>query len=67
MTEESFLESVSPLFDHDYFYFVEGENPTFGEFNYSRAYINFLNMDDVFNFTSKFDEYVFLDNAGMHS
>lgn len=66
MTEQSFLESVSPLFDHDYFYFIEGENPSFGEFNYSRAYINFLNMDDVFNFTSKFDDYVFLDNTGMY-
>ncbi|KAK7603435.1 hypothetical protein V9T40_003434 [Parthenolecanium corni] len=65
MTEQSFLESVSPLFDHDYFYFIEGENPSFGEFNYSRAYINFLNMDDVFNFTSKFDDYVFLDNTGQ--
>jgi regulator of nonsense transcripts 3 len=61
MTEESFLEHISPLFDHDYFYFVRGE-PT--DHNFSRAYINFVNLEDVFTFTQKFDDYVFIDNAG---
>lgn len=64
MTEQSFLEHVSPLFEQDYFYFVQGENHSFGENNFSRAYINFVNVDDVFTFTSKFDDYVFLDDTG---
>lgn len=65
MTEQSFLEHVSPLFEQDYFYFVQGENHSFGENNFSRAYINFVNVDDVFTFTSKFDDYVFLDDTGQ--
>lgn len=65
MTEQAFLEYVSPLFEHDYFYFVQGENPSFGENNFSRAYINFLNVEDVFTFTMKFDDYVFLDDTGI--
>ncbi len=64
MTEESFMQHVSPLFEHDYFYFVQGENPSFGDHNYSRAYINFVTLEDVFTFTKKFDDYVFLDDSG---
>lgn len=64
MTEESFLEHVAPLFDHDYFCFVQAENPSFGEHNYSRAYLNFTKVEDVFTFTSKFDDYIFLDDSG---
>lgn len=64
MTEESFLECISPLFEHDYFYYVQDENPSFGDHSYSRAYINFVNVDDVFTFTMKFDDYVFIDESG---
>lgn len=61
MTEESFLEHVSPLFEHDYFYYVRGE---YGDHHFSRAYINFINVEDVLTFTQKFDDYVFIDGAG---
>lgn len=63
MTEETFLDQISPLPDHDYFYYVKGVHhigvPTF-----SRAYINFVNQEDIFHFQEKFDGYVFLDQAG---
>ncbi len=29
-----------------------------------RAYINFLNEEEVFTFTNKFDGYVFVDDRG---
>lgn len=63
MTEEEFLEQISPLPENDFFYFVKGEQhigvPTF-----SRAYINFLHLDEIFTFQEKFDGYVFLDQKG---
>ena len=63
MTEEVFLEQISPLPENDFFYFVKGEQhlgvPTF-----SRAYINFLNLEEIFTFQDKFDGYVFLDQKG---
>nr|CAG4648600.1 EOG090X04G9 [Polyphemus pediculus] len=63
MTEEVFLEQISPIPENDYFYFVKGEYyvgvPTF-----SRAYINFVNQEDIFTFQDKFDGYVFLDQRG---
>ncbi len=31
---------------------------------FSRAYINFLNQEDIFTFQDKFDGYVFLDQKG---
>lgn len=63
MTEEVFLEQISPLPENDYFYYVKGEQhlgvPTF-----SRAYINFVNLEEIFTFQDKFDGYVFLDQKG---
>lgn len=63
MTEEIFLEQISPLPDNDFFYFVKGEQQ-FGVPTFSRAYINFLNLDEIFTFQDKFDGYVFLDQKG---
>ena len=31
----------------------------------TRAYINFVNEDDIFSFQQRFDGYVFLDNTGQ--
>ncbi|XP_072942518.1 uncharacterized protein Upf3 [Epargyreus clarus] len=64
MTEEAFLEQVSPIPDHDHFYFAKAD-PTLGNNMFSRAYINFVNVDDIYLFRDKFDGYVFLDEKGL--
>ncbi|CAH2235559.1 jg23980, partial [Pararge aegeria aegeria] len=64
MTEEAFLEQVSPIPDHDHFYFAKPE-PSLGNNVYSRAYINFVNVEDIYLFRDKFDGYVFLDEKGV--
>lgn len=61
--KDSFLKQISPLPDFDYFYLVNGE-AALGENSFSRAYINFLNITDVFEFKERFDNYVFLDEKG---
>lgn len=63
MTEEAFLEQVSPIPEHDHFYFAKPD-PSLGNNLYSRAYINFVNVDDIYLFKDKFDGYVFLDDRG---
>lgn len=64
MTEESFMEQVSPIPEHDYFYFARPD-PSLGNNLFSRAYINFVNVEDIFLFKDKFDGYVFLDDKGV--
>nr|CAG4649254.1 EOG090X04G9 [Scapholeberis mucronata] len=64
MTEEIFIEQISPLPENDLFYFVKGEQHV-GVPNFSRAYINFLNIEEIFTFQEKFDGYVFLDEKGV--
>ncbi|XP_038208191.1 regulator of nonsense transcripts 3B [Zerene cesonia] len=64
MTEEAFLEQVSPIPEHDYFYFSKPD-PSLGNNVYSRAYINFVNVEDIYLFRDKFDGYVFLDEKGV--
>lgn len=63
MSEEDFLEQVSPLPEHDYFYFSKPD-PSLTPDLFSRAYINFVNVDDIFLFRDKFDDYIFLDEKG---
>lgn len=63
MTEEMFIESVSPLPEHDYFAFINADS-SLGSSAYSRAYINFKNVEDVYTFYDKFDGYVFVDQKG---
>ncbi|KAJ6640944.1 Regulator of nonsense transcripts 3B [Pseudolycoriella hygida] len=63
MDEETFLNQIQPVPEYDYFYFVDadwslGHNAT------SRAYINFVNEDDIFIFKDRFDGYVFIDGKG---
>ncbi|XP_034838974.1 regulator of nonsense transcripts 3B isoform X1 [Maniola hyperantus] len=64
MTEEAFLEQVSPIPEHDLFYFAKPD-PSLGNNVYSRAYINFINVEDIYLFRDKFDGYVFLDDKGV--
>lgn len=64
MTEEAFIEQVSPIPDHDHFYFAKPDL-SLGNNVYSRAYINFTNVDDIYLFRDKFDGYVFLDEKGV--
>ncbi|XP_045605200.2 regulator of nonsense transcripts 3B isoform X1 [Procambarus clarkii] len=63
MTEEEFREAVSPLPEHDYFTFCPTDG-SLGPNAYTRAYINFKNVDDVYIFRDKFDGYVFVDQKG---
>lgn len=63
MTEEAFLEQVSPIPEHDHFYFAKPDT-SLGNNVYSRAYINFVNVEDIYLFRDKFDGYIFLDEKG---
>lgn len=63
MTEEQFLEQISPVPENDYLYFVRGDLGL-GQHAFARAYINFVNQEDIFIFKEKFDGYVFLDTKG---
>lgn len=63
MTEEEFTKQIAPIPDHDYFYFVSADW-SLGQNASSRAYINFCNQDDIFNFKDRFDGYVFVDTKG---
>ncbi|CAK9290534.1 unnamed protein product [Gordionus sp. m RMFG-2023] len=56
MTLEVFLKQIDPIPEHDYLRFVMGKN--------NRAYINFINYEDIWLFKQKFDCYVFLDDNG---
>ncbi|XP_053980893.1 regulator of nonsense transcripts 3A [Hylaeus volcanicus] len=63
MTQDQFLEQVSPLPENDYLYFVKADM-SMGQFAFSRAYINFAEQQDIFMFREKFDNYVFVDSKG---
>ncbi|XP_046468712.1 regulator of nonsense transcripts 3A [Neodiprion pinetum] len=63
MTLEQFIEQISPLPDHDYMYFVKADL-SLGQHAFSRAYINFIEQQDIFIFREKFDNYVFVDAKG---
>ncbi|KAK2584064.1 hypothetical protein KPH14_006511 [Odynerus spinipes] len=63
MTQDQFIEQISPLPEHDYLYFVKGDM-SLGQFAFSRAYINFVDQQDIFVFREKFDNYVFVDSKG---
>lgn len=63
MTEERFLNEVSPLPEFNYMYFIPGDSHA-APFHHSRVYINFLKEDDMYMFTDKFDGYVFVDDTG---
>jgi len=60
MTRAQFVESVSPLPEHDYLIF-SGPDTTLGTVSngVSQATINFIHPEDVWDFREKFDGYVF--------
>lgn len=64
MTEETFFKQISPIADHDFFYYVAADF-SLGANACSRAYINFTNKDDIFIFKDKFDGYIFIDGKGV--
>ncbi|GIY64769.1 regulator of nonsense transcripts 3A [Caerostris darwini] len=66
MTEDQFLDQISPVPDHDYMYFAKADM-RLGPHAFSRAVINFLIPEDIFLFKDKFDGYVFVDNKGKYS
>lgn len=63
MTEDEFLKQIDPIPEYDYFYFVPADY-SLGENASCRAYINFIQQDDIFLFKDKFDGYVFVDTKG---
>lgn len=63
LTPESLIEQISPLPEHDFFYFVKADM-SLGVNAFTRAYINFMNPAEIFNFRDKFDGYVFIDSKG---
>ncbi|XP_066156537.1 regulator of nonsense transcripts 3B-like [Euwallacea fornicatus] len=63
MTKNQFLNQISPIPDYNYMYHVK-EDTSLGENAFSRAYINFVCPEDVYNFKEKFDNYVFVDTKG---
>lgn len=63
MSEDEFLRQVSPLPEHDYLCFLEA-NTNLGAHSFSRAYINFIESDDMITFRERFDNYIFLDKDG---
>lgn len=63
MTQTQFIEQVSPLPDNNYLYFVKADL-SLGQHAYSRAYINFIEQKNIFDFREKFDNYVFVDAKG---
>lgn len=63
MTQEEFLNQVSPVPEYNYIYYVKGDM-SLGEYSFARAYINFICSEDVYSFKERFDNYVFVDNKG---
>lgn len=63
MSEEQFLDQISPLPDHNYFHYAAADL-SLGPYAFCRATINFIRKDDIFIFKDKFDGYVFLDSKG---
>jgi len=64
LTSEQFLEIVSPLPDHDYYRFCKADLSFGQQYNFSRAYLNIPNRQDLIVFTEKFQGYVFVDKNG---
>lgn len=64
MTEEEFLEAVTPLPEHDFFTFCPADGSLGPSNSFTRAYINFKSQTDIFTFRDKFDGYVFVDKKG---
>ena len=66
LSEEEFKEVIAPVPENDYFCFVPADK-SLGSFSFTRAYINFKNVDEIYEFKDKFDSYVFVDQKGKWS
>ncbi|KAM5288088.1 LOW QUALITY PROTEIN: regulator of nonsense transcripts 3A [Ctenodactylus gundi] len=64
LSKEQLEEHLSPLPAHDYFEVV-GADRSFYPHLYSRAYINFMNPDDILLFRDRFDGYIFIGSKGL--
>ncbi|XP_065645095.1 regulator of nonsense transcripts 3B isoform X2 [Hydra vulgaris] len=62
LTEEE-LKAKLTFPPYDYFFFT-GPNYSFGNDGFTRAYVNFIEYNDVLEFRNKFDGYIFYDNLG---
>ncbi|XP_061437916.1 regulator of nonsense transcripts 3A-like [Lethenteron reissneri] len=60
LTSEQLLEQISPLPDHDYYYFVPADL-SLRPHAFCRAYINFSSSEGVLEFRDRFDGYVFIN------
>ncbi|RDD47716.1 Regulator of nonsense transcripts 3A [Trichoplax sp. H2] len=63
LTEEQFLEQISPLPTYSYFRFVAADN-SYGRHSFCRAYVNFVNAKDIVDFFEKYDGYPISDSKG---
>ncbi|KAF7257060.1 hypothetical protein EG68_05343 [Paragonimus skrjabini miyazakii] len=66
LREADFLQIVDPLPPHSYFRFCTPD-PTLGNLGMCRAYITFQDLDALFAFKERFDNYVFVDSEGNES
>ncbi|KAF8565330.1 hypothetical protein P879_06571 [Paragonimus westermani] len=66
LQEADFLQIVDPLPPHSYFRFCTPD-PTLGNLGMCRAYITFQDLDALFAFKERFDNYVFVDSEGNES
>ncbi|XP_019616391.1 PREDICTED: regulator of nonsense transcripts 3B-like [Branchiostoma belcheri] len=62
LTEETLVEELGPLPDHDFFLFVAADMSLVPH-AFCRAYINFKNPEDIIGFKDKFDGYIFNDTS----
>uniref|UniRef100_A0A915JW01 UPF3 domain-containing protein n=1 Tax=Romanomermis culicivorax TaxID=13658 RepID=A0A915JW01_ROMCU len=63
LTEKDFLDQIAPPPAYDYFYFVPADM-SLSPWSYTRAYISIPCIEDVIQFTERFDGYVFVDAKG---
>lgn len=63
MDFSTFKKQISPIPEHDYIYYVQGDK-NYGKFAFSRAYINFIFEEDLYMFKEKFDDYIFVNPKG---
>ena len=61
LTEDEFRDMISPIPPHDYLKFCKAD-PSLGDKGFTRAYINFINEKDIFDFQERFTDYVFVDS-----
>nr|CAH8855957.1 unnamed protein product [Trichobilharzia regenti] len=63
---DDFIRIVDPLPAHNYFRFCDADD-TLGALGLTRAYINFSDIDALFDFKERFDGYTFVDCDGNES